>query len=559
MKIGSHTRRSSRANKSHAFLEQLESRLLLSGNVTAGVSAGLLSVQGGSNNNSIIVDQSGLAAGQFRVSSGDGTTTINGKSSPQIFSAATGIAINLGSGNDTVVIQNATVANGVALSGAGGNQVFTLNSVTIGGNFTLNNSGGQNSTAVNNSTVKGNITVNAGAGYSGSCGSFWGGSTFSNANQIFNLSASTVANNVAITNTSGETTTDIESSSVGNNLTVTNGANSYGSCSFNSGFCCSKAASSAVGDFFTLNNSSIGNNVTVSNASDGNATNVVNSSITGSLAVSNVVGTASQSCFGYNSSCNLANASDAFALLGSTVVSNVTLANISDGATADIENSTIVGALSINNGVGSYYQGFTACGGQTSSNFGDFLSLNVATIIGNVVITNGSTYNSTDIESSTLVGNVAVSNGLNYSTQSGGPSSCGGGTCGNYGCCGNSCCGNYCGGYSEIVLTTDLFTLNNSTIDANLAVSNASGYTNTTIANSTVDYNMTITNSTGIAYFQMDFSIVGNNLAFSAGAGVTNVSVTNSFIVNNATINVAAGASVVINPSQVINQLSITT
>jgi hypothetical protein len=565
MKIKPQIRRSTTHDVSGVFFDPLESRVLLSGNVTASVSNGQLNLQGNCLNNSIVVDQVALATSQLRVSSGDGTTSINGQSGALCFSGVSGISIKLGSGNDTLVIQNATVANGVQLSATGGNQLFTLSDVTIGGSFTLTNSGGQNSTTLENSSVAGSVTVNAGVGYSNSCGSFWGCSYFANANEVFTLSGSTVGNSVSISNVSGETTTDIEYSSVGSNLTVTNGASSYGNCGFNYGFnsgfkCgskCAAATPTVVGDLLTLNGSTVGNNVAVSNASDGNATNIVNSSINGSLTVSNVVGTSSQCSFGCSWSGNLAQASDAFVLFGSTVGSNVTLANISDGATADIESSTILGALSINDGVGSYGQGFTWCAGQSSSNFGDLLTLNASTIINNVAITNGSTFNSTDIESSTILGSMAVSNGLNFSGSSG-KTSCDSDSCGSHSCDGNSCGTIACGGNAVFVYTTDLFTLNASTLGNNLSVSNASGYTNTAVESSTIANNMTITNASGVSYFEMDSSIIGYNCSFTAGVGVANVNVINSLIANNATISVASGAIVVVNPSQVVNQLSIT-
>jgi hypothetical protein len=560
MKTRARVRHTIRRNVSSHLLDPLESRWLLSASMTASVSNGLLSIQGNNSNTSVIIDQAALGTTQFRVSSGDGTTKINGQTAPLIFSGVNGIAITIGSGNDTVVIQNATVVNNVQVTGAAGNQLITLNGVTLGGNFTLSNSGGQNSTTVENSSINGNVTVNAGVGFNSGCGAFWSCNAFSSANETFTLSASTVGNNLNVSNVSGETTTDIENSSIGNNVTVSNGAASYGNCSFNYGFFCGSkcggATSELVGDLFTLNGSTVGNNVAVSNASDGNATSITNSSINGTLAVSNVVGTGNQCNFGACWSGNIADASDAFALIGSTVGSDVTLANISDGATTDIESSTLLGGLSVNNGVGSYGQGFTSCGGQTSSTFGDLLTLSQSTVINSVAISNGSTYNSTDVESSAVLGAMAVNNGLNLVGQSSN-NACGNNACGQNSC-GNSGGSNSCGNSTKYVYTTDLFTLNGSVVGTNLAVTNASGYTNTAVENSTIVNNVTVIDALGVSYFEMDFSTIGSNLSFTAGAGTTTVNVTNSLIANNATINVSIGASVVISPSQVLAQLTVT-
>ena len=418
----------------------------------------------------------------------------------------------------------------------------------IGGNFSLTNSGGQNTTTIEDSSVTGSVTVNAGKGFNSQCGNCWNDSRFNDANEIFTLSVATIGDNVTVSNVSGETTTDIETSLIGNNLTVTNGNASYGNCGFHS------SSASAAGDLLTLNNSTVGNNVAISNDSDGNTTNVENSSVSGTLAVSNLVGTASQSCF--NSSCseNLAAASDTFDLNGSSVGTNVTVSNISDGADTSIDSSSITGLLSVNNGVGSYGQCFTSCRGQSSANFGDLLTMAGSSVGATVTITNGSTYNSTDIESSTTGDSVTVNDGLNYATKttnSCGNNSCGNNQCGNNQCGNNSGCGNSCGGQSQQVYTTDLFTLNASALGNNLSVSNASGYTNTDIESSAVANAVAITDANGTAYFEMDLSVVGNNLIFSAGSGYTDVDITGSMIANNATISVNSGATVVIAPSQV--------
>ena len=70
-------------------LERLEDRTLLSGNVTATVtSAGNLQVVGDFKDNQIVIQST--PSGALQVSSLDGTTTINGGSSPFSTTAVTG-------------------------------------------------------------------------------------------------------------------------------------------------------------------------------------------------------------------------------------------------------------------------------------------------------------------------------------------------------------------------------------------------------------------------------------------------------------------------------------
>ena len=562
MKSKTNMRRSIRRNGSRCLLEQLEARTLFNGNVTASVASGILNLQGNNLNNSIVVAQTSTSTTGFTVSSGDGSTTINGKSTPQAFTGVTGITTKLGCGNDTVLIENATgIAGNVQITASNGNQNITLDNVVVGGNFTLTNSGGQNQTTVENSTIDGSATVTAGAGFNCQGWSCWGCSSFNDANEIFTLSHCTVQNNLSISNVSGETTTDIEYSTVGSstvagstvegNVTITNGASSYGNC----GFHCD--SSSAAGDLFTMNYSTIANNVTISNDSDGNTTNIGNvSTIGGNLTVSNLVGTASQCCFNSCFSGNLANASDSFTLNGaSSVMGNALLANVSDGAMTDIDGaSSIDGTLTINNGVGSYGQGFTSCCGQTSTDYGDLFTMSGDSYVGSdVSISNGSTYNDTKVlAGSTITGSLKVGDGLNLSGRST-DDRCGGG---GYGCG----CGGCGGGYSyQSVYTTDLFTLDGSFVINNLAVSNASGYTDTAITDGAfVGSSVVVADQNGVAYFEMDSSFIGANLLFTAGSGITVVDVTSSTISGSATVIVSTGASVSIASGQVAGAVTIT-
>src|SRR5437870_2402290 len=90
-----------RRDKGSLSLEQLESRVVLDGNVHAFVRGGSLHLDGDSRNNEITIEQS--AARSFTVTSRDGTTTINGQAGPLTFNGVRkNLFIALKGGNDVV-------------------------------------------------------------------------------------------------------------------------------------------------------------------------------------------------------------------------------------------------------------------------------------------------------------------------------------------------------------------------------------------------------------------------------------------------------------------------
>ncbi|MGN6370636.1 MAG: beta strand repeat-containing protein [Phycisphaerae bacterium] len=541
MKSGTLYRRARQAAvRSSRVLEALETRTLFSANVVGTVTNGILSLKGDNYSDSIIIDQAGLSGTQFRVSSGDGKTLINGQSVAVIFSDVTGLSINTAGGNDAVGLNNANVTNDVVFSGATGNQVVILTNDTIGGNFTLTSSGAQNSTDLESSTVNGNISVNVGAGYSSSYGGCWTTcSYFTNANELFTFRNGIANADLSITNASGQTTTTLDSSIISGSVTVTNGASSYG----NTGYNCHKSRCGTTvnaGDMFTMTGTTIVNNLTISNASDGNSTDITSSLVVGDVSINNVVKTASQSGFCSSRSYNIAGAADEFTVDSSFFGSNLIINNISDGASATLSNTSIIGNVSITNGAGTQGQGYTSCGGQSSDSFGDFLTMDGANVGGSMTVSNGSTYNSSDVENTTITGDITINNGLNYLSQATTTRICGG----FYSC-------SPCGSGSHYTVTTDLFTMVNTYVGGNLTITNANGYTDTSIDSSIIGNNVTITNANGTNILEMSFTIVGNNLTFTAGKGSTTATVTDSSIANDAIFNVSATADVTIDPSEV--------
>jgi VCBS repeat-containing protein len=176
-------------------LEQLESRVVLDGNVQAVVRGGSLQITGDSKDNQILIEQT--APKSFTVSSRDGTTLINGQSSAQTFTGVKrDLSISLGRGDDVVEIagtQSSAVVVKRKLSidtGDGADQVLLTNvhalrlaintgsqddTVNIGDNgndsgvivtkeAVITTGNGSDDVAIANSTFKRNLTLDMGSG-----------------------------------------------------------------------------------------------------------------------------------------------------------------------------------------------------------------------------------------------------------------------------------------------------------------------------------------------------------------------------------------------------------
>jgi len=604
-------RRAARRGAGRCYLERLESRRLLSANVTASVANGELYLQGDYLSDSVVIDQAGLTSTQLRVSSGDGLTTINGKTSPSVFSGVSSVVVNTGAGNDTVTIKNATISAGVQFSDPSGNQVLTLNNDTIAGNFSVTTDGGVNNILIEGgTTITGNVTVNAGAVFNsqGYCGSW----SYANTEEIFTLTGnSAIDNNLIITNAGGNTVTSIQAGSlVGGNVTVTNTGSSDGQSSCYD-YCGQCGTTTSSGDTFTLGNSTVDGNVSLTNNSADNQTDLEDSIILGSLTLANS-GNFSSAC---NTYCDTSvDATDVFTLDGSSVGGNVALSNVSNNVTTTINASSLLGSVTVTNTGGSSCQSsdsscqssdcygqcggtysqcsysYGGCGGshgqcgysysqcgnsysQCGSSFGqcsdccgscttgnstsptptgDVFTLTASTVLGSVALNNGSSYADTSIGSSVVLGNLTVGNTVSSASQSSGG-------CSKFTACGSSCgkcsfsCGQSCHSSTSSANSDDIFTMTASSVSGNLTIANPSGTSSITINGSAVIVNTAIVNGTGIA----TMNVIGNstfvgNVNVTAGNGTVTVDfTTGSTVIGNATFNVPAGATLTITPSQV--------
>jgi hypothetical protein len=155
-------------------LENLEPRQMLAGDVTVAVVGGLLSINGDTDNNAIVISSTGNP-GEFTVSSEDGTTTINGGTGPLTVSGAVRANIDLYNGAD--LVQFDTTNHAIHFSetlqiGSGLGPVAVAdivrvsggNVLSVGGDFTILLEEESSETDLANVQVAGSLSISTGPG-----------------------------------------------------------------------------------------------------------------------------------------------------------------------------------------------------------------------------------------------------------------------------------------------------------------------------------------------------------------------------------------------------------
>jgi hypothetical protein len=168
--------------------EGLERRELLAGNVNAGLDVnGNLVINGDGGNNHIAIYQGFF--GQIAVAGGtsngaaSGNTRVNGSEDAQQFNTTGGLIIDMGDGNDVVVVTTLTIQGEVNVSmgndadqfgivgNAGlinftqnGNVSFDYRDVRVNGSVTVFGNGGNDDMTLNDTVITGNMVFTGGNG-----------------------------------------------------------------------------------------------------------------------------------------------------------------------------------------------------------------------------------------------------------------------------------------------------------------------------------------------------------------------------------------------------------
>jgi len=124
-----------------SFIEFLESRLVLAGNVTATAVGGELVIEADRRANGLYID-AGPGPDQIRIT-GDRFTGINGAASPVVFSGVRSLRMTLGRADDRVSIDGIYLQGGLTLDLGRGADVVTLSRTTVGGQLIVNGGGNE--------------------------------------------------------------------------------------------------------------------------------------------------------------------------------------------------------------------------------------------------------------------------------------------------------------------------------------------------------------------------------------------------------------------------------
>ena len=148
--------------------ENLETRNLMAGNVTATISNGNLKIVGDTAANDITVNFT--ANGALTVV-GNNATTVNGAANAA-FTNVSSVGIRLGEGNDVAVVDgnSFSLGGGVRITDRSGANTYTVREITLDGQVNIRASGGNQTVTVDDifgslvhiRTGVGNDTVNLG-------------------------------------------------------------------------------------------------------------------------------------------------------------------------------------------------------------------------------------------------------------------------------------------------------------------------------------------------------------------------------------------------------------
>lgn len=133
--------------------ELLESRVLMSGTVSAVVSHGNLIVRGDKAAEAIVLDQAGLTTGQVRLT-GNGGTAINGQADPLVVSGITGdVRIRMGNAADRIAISNMSLPGNLTINAGAGENDLALSNVQVRLNLHMATGSDPGTTTMANTTV----------------------------------------------------------------------------------------------------------------------------------------------------------------------------------------------------------------------------------------------------------------------------------------------------------------------------------------------------------------------------------------------------------------------
>jgi len=143
-----------------ASFESMEPRLMMSGSVWASVVRGSLVVRGDAASNHVVIDQSGLAPGQFRITGQDGTT-INGQAAVVLSSVTRDVNVRLGEGIDVIEMTDVAVSHDLIVHGGHSGDTLSITDGAVGRNVIVDAGQGDNTLNIDGTAISGRLTFSA--------------------------------------------------------------------------------------------------------------------------------------------------------------------------------------------------------------------------------------------------------------------------------------------------------------------------------------------------------------------------------------------------------------
>ena len=211
------------------LFEGLESRLMLSGDVTVSVVAGSLRIKGDAADNDITITGGG---GTFIISGNNGTTVNEGKGPGKFGGVTRDIRVWFYEGNDVLKLDGVDVPRDLKVYGGNGDNEVDIDPSSIGRDVIIRNKEGMDTTTIDDSSVGRHVKIYNKTGGSKvelkSDATVGGNLSISNweGDDEFKMSGSStdVAGKVTINNRDGGSKQEIkDGASIGGNVSVKNG------------------------------------------------------------------------------------------------------------------------------------------------------------------------------------------------------------------------------------------------------------------------------------------------------------------------------------------------
>jgi hypothetical protein len=192
-------------------IEPLEMRLLLAGDVAVSAVNSTLLLTGDGDNNYVVIDQNGLGPDQYRISSGDGTTTVNGSLAPLVVTNGfLDIRATMGAGDDRIDFNTVVIDRNVFINGQTGNNAVAIANSSITGSLSILNASGDDTNTLTDTFIGRNVVIRNAVG---------------SAVNTFNGDGLAIVGSVAVLGGPGANTFNVgESPIIGGNLTINSGS-----------------------------------------------------------------------------------------------------------------------------------------------------------------------------------------------------------------------------------------------------------------------------------------------------------------------------------------------